>query len=399
MKTAINKMYYCKHFIKEVYMRDETKFLEKKERIIQTIQRKNTKKPALVLDADTYYPVMAGVAPEDVRTFDDALAVMDKVMELLDYDSAACTYMPPNICTQPMLDALGGGTFIVKDYYKMQDPAKVAIMHEDEYTLLAKDPANFIMGTLLPRRYTAFAEDKSFEEKMAGVLGAFQAGGGLQAYQPQIVEHGTHLMCTGFAQVPVDYIFVYYRELKGMLIDVKRRPQQIAEASQALFELQKPMLMANQMTATPDTTVFMPLTLPSFLSPREFEKIYWPTMKASAELQTGLGINICYSLERDWHRLYDYLKELPKTGITSFFENDDIRTVKKELGDVMAIGGGISTDLLGIGTKEECVDCVKSLVDDIGPTGLMIRPNRNMLYPTDGKPENMIAVAEYVHSL
>ena len=380
-------------------MRDEIKFQEKKQRIIDTIQRKNTGRPALVLDADTFYPVMAGVAPEDVRSFDDALAIMDKAMELLDYDSAACTYMPPNICTQPMLDALGGGTFIVKDYVKMQDPSKVEIMREDEYTEMAADPAGFIMGTLLPRRYAALSNERSFEEKMGAILGAFQAGGGLQPYQAQIVEHGTHLMCTGFAQVPVDYIFVYYRELKGMLIDVKRRPGEIAEAAQALFELQKPMLIGNKMTQTPDTTVFMPLTLPSFLRPKEFEKIYWPTMKASAELQTSLGINICYSFERDWHRLYDFLKDLPKTNVIGFFENDDMRTVKRELGEVMAIGGGISTDLLWTGTKEECVDCVRSLIDDIGPTGLMIRPNKNMLYPTDGRPENMIAVAEYVNSL
>ena len=49
------------------------------------------------------------------------------------------------------------------------------------------------------------------------------------------------------------------------------------------------------------------------------------------------------------------------------------------------------------GTKEECLDLAKGLIDDLAPGGgYIFSTNRAMIAPTDGNPENLKAVNEFV---
>ena len=59
----------------------------------------------------------------------------------------------------------------------------------------------------------------------------------------------------------------------------------------------------------------------------------------------------------------------------------------------------MTSKLLSKGTKEECIDHVKYLVDELGPKGFILGQDKMMSYRVDAKPENVLAVCEYVQNM
>ena len=102
-----------------------------------------------------------------------------------------------------------------------------------------------------------------------------------------------------------------------------------------------------------------------------------------------------YYFERSYAHLFDYLRELPE-GTVGLFEDDKVWDAKAALPN-MAVAGGMPNDLLYRGTKQECVDYAKMLVDKTAANGgYLFTTNMIMLTPSDGKAENLKAVNEFV---
>jgi hypothetical protein len=60
--------------------------------------------------------------------------------------------------------------------------------------------------------------------------------------------------------------------------------------------------------------------------------------------------------------------------------------------------GGLTTELLANATPEECVAYTKRLCDELGRDGGFILSEGKMLsYRNDAKPENMLAVCQFVN--
>ena len=96
-------------------------------------------------------------------------------------------------------------------------------------------------------------------------------------------------------------------------------------------------------------------------------------------------------------RLYDIYKQAPKGHVVVHFENDDLFKAKKEIGDTVCLCGGMPTDLLARGTKKECIDYAKRLIDELASDGGFIFSQDKMIsYPNDCSAENLIAVNEFV---
>jgi hypothetical protein len=77
-------------------------------------------------------------------------------------------------------------------------------------------------------------------------------------------------------------------------------------------------------------------------------------------------------------------------------EQDDIFEVRKKLPNV-ALAGGMTTDLLGHSTKEQCVNYARKLIDTLGD-GFALSQNKMMSFRNDAKRENVIAVNEFARS-
>ena len=96
-------------------------------------------------------------------------------------------------------------------------------------------------------------------------------------------------------------------------------------------------------------------------------------------------------------RFAEYFADYPKGLLTFHLEQDDPFEFRKALPNV-AIMGGMTTDLLSNGTPEECVAYAKRLCDELGRDGGFIFSENKMLsYRNDAKPENMLAVCNFVN--
>ncbi|KPU44508.1 uroporphyrinogen decarboxylase (URO-D) [Oxobacter pfennigii] len=296
---------------------------------------------------------------------------------------------------------LGGGTFKVTDSLQVEGGA-AEIMNADEYKELAKDPAKFMLNVLYPRKYGLFTEDISFEEKYKRFASAVDElfaflDLGKRNTQRLKDEHGILVSRGATMFMPLDIILDFLRDFQGTMLDIRRRPQEVAEACDALADYLLQMIEDSYPNHIPGHMIFIPLHVPQFLRPKAFEQVYWPSFKKILDAFSKKGYKaLCY-FERNWEHLYDYLQELPKNTVVGLFEDDDIRKAKKELGHIMCIAGGMPVNKLMYGTKEECVDYTKSLLDDMAPGGGYIFCSNVILHNAkDAKPENLRAVNEYV---
>jgi uroporphyrinogen-III decarboxylase len=67
----------------------------------------------------------------------------------------------------------------------------------------------------------------------------------------------------------------------------------------------------------------------------------------------------------------------------------DVRKFKALVGDRMALMGDVPASLLAAGTPDDIYKYVRNLVQDVGPTGLILCPGCDA--PINAKPENMEA--------
>ncbi|NIO06448.1 MAG: hypothetical protein GTO40_00105, partial [Deltaproteobacteria bacterium] len=102
------------------------------------------------------------------------------------------------------------------------------------------------------------------------------------------------------------------------------------------------------------------------------------------------GIISVLHWDQDWTRDLSRLLEFPaKKCVLNPDGMTDIREVKEILGDHMAILGDVPATLFATGTPDAIYEYVKSLVRDVGPTGLLLCPGCDG--PINTRPENMEA--------
>lgn len=369
---------------------------QKKQRVAATFRREQPDKVPFLFAADSYVPYYAGVKLTDIQSYDYAIEVVKKVVDDLQYDCVYFPYLPQNLLLTPKLNYLGGGAHVVSpDYIKQIDESAVNILTPDDYDGIIEDPFNYLIEKVFPRRFEAF-RDINPDEKFQRVKGVYEVGMGVGKYFADAEEQcGVVVLPNGqYHFNPIDFMFDVLRG-PDIMKDIKRKPEKVRDAGLAMVD--GALKYTKYRTPCEYRALFCPMHLPPFLSPKDFEKVYWPSFKKFAEGLVEQGHNVVYYFEVSYGHLFDYLQDLPKKGITGIFEKDDIRVVKKKLGNNMAIAGGLNTNTLYFGTKSECVDMAKGLIDDIAPGGgFFLAPNTPLTFPIDAKPENLKAVAEFV---
>lgn len=301
-----------------------------------------------------------------------------------------------------MLTILGGGTSeYLPDGTFQTKPNSINVMDPSEYPELIKDPPRFFIEKILPRRYTLMAEEYSpeKEKKFIGALKSFlESGKATKPVTDMLVnELGLVDLAQGGTYNPVDIILDFLRDFKGIAQDVKRRPEEVRDAGLAIMD----WLLEIVTMSPPDPNKFLtiPMHLPTFLNPRDFEKVYWPSWKKFAEELTQRGYKIFYLFEGKYEHLHEYIQDLPRNKIAALFEHDDLQLVKKNLGDTLCIVGGMPTNMLYYNTKEECINHAKQVLDTVAVDGgFIFSVDKPMLFPTDGTLENFKAVNEFVHN-
>ena len=131
-----------------------------------------------------------------------------------------------------------------------------------------------------------------------------------------------------------------------------------------------------------------------FMSIKDFERFYWPTLKKAILKTIELGCITAPFWEGIWDQRLEYLLDLPKGKFIFWCENTDIFRAKEILGDHCCIQGGMPPTILQVGSTQDVEEHTKKLIKIVGKNGgFILGPGSAMDY---AKPENVRTMVETV---
>ncbi|MDR1045631.1 MAG: uroporphyrinogen decarboxylase [Candidatus Adiutrix sp.] len=272
-------------------------------------------------------------------------------------------------------------------------------MRPEEYDEFLANPTDFIVTRAWPRFMASLADPGSLEYANA----LFKAGLCQAAFGAFMMRRGQTLArdcgmpqpMSGFFLAPFDALSDTLRDFKGIMRDIRRRPDKVIKACDLLADE-----MANLALNTADPTRSLPVFCPThkamFLSPKEFDAFYWPSLKKTLDILHHAGHRTRLLLEGDWGPHIRHFLELPRASVLLDIDGQgDIYRASEAVGHHQGLAGGLNDPLLILGTPDQVREKVKNLCQTVGrKAGYIVNGACNI--PYDTKPENYRAVCEAV---
>ncbi|MBI5445157.1 MAG: hypothetical protein HY900_28595 [Deltaproteobacteria bacterium] len=299
-----------------------------------------------------------------------------------------------------------------------------------EYDEFLADPNGFTVRKLWPQMSTALAPlgqmplpplfwasgDYDLIYMLPGILSAppmldllkrlVAAGEELQRYgattgkhMAQLAEMGYPALFGGITLTAFDWIGDFLRNMRGVLMDMRRNPEKLLATIELLTPatIQKGIIGAKMAGCD---RVFIPLHWGSagFMSNDQYERFYWPSLKALVLGLLEVGITPVPLFEGDYTPRLEFLKELPRGKVAGHFDIVDRKKARELLGDTMCFWGNVPAALLATGTPQQVRDDVRELIDLFGDTGGLIVDGSDGI-PDEARPENVAAMVEAVRQV
>ncbi|MBN2320720.1 MAG: hypothetical protein JXR49_16690 [Acidobacteria bacterium] len=330
-----------------------------------------------------------------------AMVMPGRVYDLLDYK----LYSWPG---HNLAESATGIQFVEGEYMK-----------EDEYDLLIGDPSDFWLRVYIPRVFGAFEPFKllspltSIIEGPAGWFMPFMRPD-MQAAAQKLIDVGKELsqwaqvigefnlwaMAEGypagkmvFAKAPFDTIGDTLRGTKGIFRDMFKRPEKLLEAIDVVtdFTIRQTVEQANAVKAT---SAMYPLHkgADGFMSPKQFETFYWPSLKKVVEGLMKEGIRSELFAEGSYTTRLETVNEFPKGAVSWIFDRTDMAATKKILGDRCCLSGNVPTSLMVTGSYKETKEYCRKLIEVCAPGGGFILAGG--AHCDQGNPENLRAMMD-----
>lgn len=298
------------------------------------------------------------------------------------------------------LERLGSDScFISSDDHTIQHRER-CFMREDEYPELIADPLRFIIETLGKRKFSVFNESEEviYQALIDTMIYIDRYDEANKKCAKLAAEKFGIVNILGSHKVypPVDVIFDRLRGIRGTLADVNRQKENLKNAAQALYPIYH-KLVENIV----DTFPYAVSTLhaPTCLRPSDFSEVFWPTMMKLILEVYNSGSKTLLFMEGKWKQNFPrLLEDLPKSSVLCMLEEDDPIEAKKIIGDYFTIIGGVSTNMLRLGSKKECLDEAKRIIDECAPGGgFIFSTEKSLISLGDVNIDNFIAVNQFVH--
>ena len=318
-------------------------------------------------------------------------------------------------------------------------------MKADEYALFLDDPADFIIRYYLPRTYGAlqplanippFSHLIGNKERAAIIGMLFRPDFGIlisildelkrpefsellallhrveqeqQRLGKESIDFTTEMARLGFPAgdggamgagstfAPFDTISDRLRGMRGGMLDMFRCPDKLLTACDKIMEWEMSIAVpAKPNAAGNPIRSGMPLHRGSdgFMSLKDFEKFYWPTLRKVIETKIKLGYTVVPFFEGIWDDRLEYLLDLPRAKVVFSCEKTDIFKAKRILGNHMCIQGGVPPTLLQAGSPHEVEEYCKKLIEVVGKDGGFILSAGSAI--DCAKPENIKAMVDSV---
>jgi uroporphyrinogen-III decarboxylase len=283
----------------------------------------------------------------------------------------------------------------------LEPPEEKAFMRADEYDALIADPTAFLFNTWLPRvsaDVAAPGTPASYRSHLALVKSSMAMMEYFQAFGPQIerlrLECGMPSAIAGIFKAPFDIIADKLRGYLGLVDDMVTQPARVLAACEALMPH---LCRVGLTTADPDRLVpigfWMHRGCVPFISPRQFDSHYWPTLKPIIEEFWKQGHQTLFYAEGKWAAHLEAFRELPARSIVFHADRDDVFAVKRKLGDRFAISGGVPNVLLSFGRPDEVRAFCRRVIDEVAPGGGYIM-DAGAIMQNDTSTENLRVLTE-----
>jgi methoxylated aromatic compound---corrinoid protein Co-methyltransferase len=284
----------------------------------------------------------------------------------------------------------------------LEPPEDEAWMRDHEYDQLIEDVTGYLFNVWLPRVATdvsaqgapnTFRNNLSFLKGGMAMLQYFNAFGTQAALLRK--ESGTVSAISGILKAPFDILADKLRGYKGLCMDMFRQPKKVLAACEAMA----PHLLHVALSgADPSKNVPIGLWLhrgcAPFVSPAQFEKFFWPTLKEIIEELWKRGHQTLFYAEGEWNAHLKYIAQLPDLSIIYHVDRGDIFEVHKAVGHKFCISGGVPNDLLAFGTPDEVRAWCKKVIAGVARDGGYIM-DASAIMQDDTKAENLRAMTEY----
>lgn len=289
-------------------------------------------------------------------------------------------------------------------------------MKAEEYDALINDPADYLLRYFMPRSAGAFkpfsklAPLTPFVAIPVGYVAQFADPEIRKAYET-LFEAGQEAMkwamavgeisqiglaagfpniWGGMSQAPFDMVGDFLRGTRGIMMDMFQRPDKLKEAMARLT----PVAISDAVSsanASGCPIIFIPLHKGTggFMSNKQFEGFYWPTLK---EVMMGLineGLVPLPFAEGNYEPRLEIIKDLPRSSTIWFFEHMDMAKAKKILGHT-CIAGNVPVTLMVTGKPGEVKERCRKLIEICAPgSGYILTAGAFM---DIGNPDNLRAM-------
>jgi uroporphyrinogen-III decarboxylase len=294
-------------------------------------------------------------------------------------------------------------------------------MMADEYDALIRNPSDFWMRTYMPRIFgifESFRHLQSFTDIIElpsayftpfvrpDVQATLQALIDVGKEYPKwmaVVEECTREAQeagvpspprgTGLAKAPFDTIGDTLRGTRGIIKDMYRQPEKLLEAIDVITELTIDTLLSRAKDHR-ITMTFFPLHkgADGYMSAKQFETFYWPSLRKVCLALIDEGIIPSLFAEGSYMTRLETVNEFPRGTIAWRFDQTDMATAKKVLGDKCCIAGNVPASLISTGTAQEVKEYCRDLIETCAPGGGYILSAGSSV--TNAPPENLRAMMD-----
>jgi uroporphyrinogen-III decarboxylase len=206
-------------------------------------------------------------------------------------------------------------------------------------------------------------------------------------------ESGVPSIWGGMSGAPFDLVGDMLRGTKGIMLDMYQRPGELQEAMERIT----PIIVdaaVDAANASGCPVIFMPLHKGpgGFMSSKQFETFYWPTLK---KVMMGLieeGLVPLPFAEGDYMPRLEIIKDMPRGKVIWYFEAMDMAKAKEVLGGKACIAGNLPVSILCTGTSQEVKEGCRRLIEICAPGGGYILTGSASM--NQGNPENLRAMME-----
>jgi uroporphyrinogen-III decarboxylase len=284
----------------------------------------------------------------------------------------------------------------------IEPPEDKAFMREDEYDALIDDPTGFLYNVWLPRISTevaAIGQPATYRNNLALVKSSMAMMVYFYAFGPQIQrlrdECGTVSAIAGIFKAPFDIIGDKMRGYIGLTMDMATQPDKVLKACEALM----PHLVNVGLT-TADAAKQVPIGFwmhrgcVPFISPKQFQSHYWPTLRPCIEEFWKHGHQTMFYAEGKWDHHLDDFATLPERSILFHVDQGDIFLAHKKLHHKFALSGGIPNVLLSYGKPEEVRAHCRKVIDGVAKDGGYIM-DAGAIMQDDTSIENLRALTDF----